>query len=153
VKPRPFVEEIVRDLPPGRALDLACGDGRNAVWLAARGWQVTAVDRQPAFAHPAVRLVTADLERGEFAIEASAWDLILMSYYLQRSLFEPALEGLRPGGLLIVIALLQQPGHTGRFRLAPGELRAAFANHTVLAYREGIPEPGSHPVAQIAVRR
>lgn len=39
-----WVEQELADLPPGRALDLACGEGRNALWLAARGWQVTALD-------------------------------------------------------------------------------------------------------------
>jgi SAM-dependent methyltransferase len=42
--PNRFVAEELSDLPPGRALDLAAGEGRNAVWLAGRGWQVTAVD-------------------------------------------------------------------------------------------------------------
>ena len=42
--PNRFVEQEVGDLSPGRALDLACGEGRNAIWLAARGWTVVAVD-------------------------------------------------------------------------------------------------------------
>ena len=42
--PNQFVESELADLPPGRALDLACGEGRNARWLAERGWQVTAID-------------------------------------------------------------------------------------------------------------
>jgi SAM-dependent methyltransferase len=42
--PNVFVEEELSYLPPGRALDLACGEGRNALWLAQRGWDVTAVD-------------------------------------------------------------------------------------------------------------
>ena len=45
--PNQFVEQALTDLPPGRALDLACGEGRNARWLAQRGWQVTAVDFSP----------------------------------------------------------------------------------------------------------
>ena len=42
--PNQFVEAALADLPPGRAVDLAAGEGRNAVWLASRGWDVTAVD-------------------------------------------------------------------------------------------------------------
>jgi 2-polyprenyl-3-methyl-5-hydroxy-6-metoxy-1,4-benzoquinol methylase len=42
--PNQFVERELRDLPPGRDLNLACGEGRNALWLASLGWQVTAVD-------------------------------------------------------------------------------------------------------------
>ena len=45
--PNQFVERELQELPPGRALDLACGEGRNARWLAKRGWQVTAVDFSP----------------------------------------------------------------------------------------------------------
>ena len=42
--PNQFVQEEVADLPPGRAVDLAAGEGRNAIWLARQGWEVTAVD-------------------------------------------------------------------------------------------------------------
>jgi len=42
--PNPLLVEVARDLPPGRALDLACGSGRNALWLAEHSWNVTAVD-------------------------------------------------------------------------------------------------------------
>ena len=45
--PNQFVEQALTDLPPGRALDLACGEGRNARWLAEQGWQVTAMDFSP----------------------------------------------------------------------------------------------------------
>ena len=44
VEPNVWLAQVARDLSPGRALDLACGEGRNAVWLAERGWRVTAVD-------------------------------------------------------------------------------------------------------------
>ena len=46
--PTPLLVEGASHLPPGRALDLACGAGRNALWLARRGWSVTAVDGSPA---------------------------------------------------------------------------------------------------------
>ena len=42
--PNRFVERELADLPPGRALDIACGEGRNAIWLAHRGWRATGVD-------------------------------------------------------------------------------------------------------------
>ena len=47
-EPDALVERIAAVLPPARALDLACGAGANALWLALRGWDVTAVDRSPA---------------------------------------------------------------------------------------------------------
>src|SRR5215469_15049772 len=54
--PNRFVEEELADLPPGRALDLGAGEGRNAIWLAERGWQVTAVDFSAAGLAKAARL-------------------------------------------------------------------------------------------------
>jgi SAM-dependent methyltransferase len=156
LRPRPFVEEIVRDLPPGRALDLACGNGRNAAWLAERGWDVTAVDRAPTFEHPTIHVRVADLEKHEFVIQESAWDLIVVSYYLQPDLFVPILRGLRPNGIVIVIVHLFEPGHeASRFSLNSGELRPYFQGETILAYREGKPagDPEARSVAQIAVRR
>jgi SAM-dependent methyltransferase len=145
--PRPFVEEIAHGLPAGRALDLACGDGRNAVWLADRGWQVTAVDREPTFTDPRVEIVAADLEQNQFNILPAAWDLILMSYYLQPDLYPAVMRGLKSQGIAIMIVLLHDPTHkSGRFRVSPGQLRGHFRDDDILCYRE---ESG---VAQIAVR-
>ncbi len=158
----PLVVEYAAALPPGRALDLACGSGRHAIWLAERGWSVTAVDRSAAAvaglrrAAPTVDARVADLERHEFPIAGNAWDLILMSHYLQRDLFEPAKRGLRPGGVLIAIVHLFEPGHeTSRFSLHPGELAAYFKDCEILHSREGKPEQDPHgrAVAEIVVRR
>jgi 2-polyprenyl-3-methyl-5-hydroxy-6-metoxy-1,4-benzoquinol methylase len=44
LEPNQFVETELADLPPASAIDLACGEGRNAIWLARRGWAVTAMD-------------------------------------------------------------------------------------------------------------
>ena len=46
-EPMPLLVRVASQLPPGRALDLACGAGRHAIFLASRGWQVTAVDASP----------------------------------------------------------------------------------------------------------
>jgi len=54
--PNQFVEQALADLPPGRALDLACGEGRNARWLAQQGWQVTALDFSPVATEKGRRL-------------------------------------------------------------------------------------------------
>ncbi|MEO8100652.1 MAG: methyltransferase domain-containing protein [Acidobacteriota bacterium] len=160
--PRLFVEHIARNLVPGRALDLACGAGRNALWLAGLGWQVTAVDSSATAiaalrqANPAIETRVADLEKHEFAIQESAWDLIVVSYYLQRDLFPSILRGLKPGGVAILILHMFEPGHeASRFSVQPGELLRCFTGETVLEYREGKPEndAGGRAVAQIAIRR
>ena len=96
--PTPLLVETASKLKPGRALDLACGTGRNAVWLAEHGWKVTAVDRSRAI-DDSLRSArhVADLEKHEFPIVEASWDLIAVSYYLQRDLFEPVKRGREAG--------------------------------------------------------
>ncbi|HEV2198748.1 MAG TPA: methyltransferase domain-containing protein [Bryobacteraceae bacterium] len=161
--PDPLVMEIAGGVQSGRALDLACGAGANTLWLAERGWDVTAVDRSPAAieivrrsaalrgAH--VTALVADLEAHEFVIAPGSWDLILMCRYLQRDLFEPAKLGLAPDGALIVIALLADSGKH-RFRVEPGELARCFADSsgwTIIQQRERATR--DHAVSEIVVRR
>jgi SAM-dependent methyltransferase len=154
MKPRAFVEEMAHDLKPGRALDLACGSGNNAIWLADRGWHVTGVDRSRTIDDPRIEVHIADLEKHEFTIEPGTWDLIVMSYYLQRDLFPAVRQGLAPGGVAIIIAHMFEPGYEqSRFSFHAGELRAAFPESEVIAYREGRTSPDSRAVAQIAIRR
>jgi SAM-dependent methyltransferase len=159
----PLLVDGASDLPPGRALDLACGTGRNALWLAQRGWSVTAVDGSPAaietLRHRAGHLgVTvdaqvADLEKAGFTIEPACWDLIAMCYYLQRDLFEPCKRGLVPGGVMVAIALLVEPGKEhSPFRLQRGELRRYFEEWEILHDREGR-DAWQHTVAEIVARR
>lgn len=162
--PTPLVVDTARHLKPGRALDLACGTGRNALWLASRGWSVTAVDgsavaieklRASAGALP-IDARVADLERGEFKIAEASWDLILVCYYLQRDLFEPVKLGVVPGGVVIAIVHIVEPGEErGRYRLRSGELVRYFEGWEILHSREGVPEDASHrrASAEIVARR
>ena len=151
--PSPLLVQVADLLPPGRALDLACGGGRNAVYLADLGWQVTAVDVSPvAIAEvgrrPNVDARIADLERHEYRIEPVAFDLICDFYYLQRDLFPKIREGIRPGGMFTGAIHL-----TGRFALNSGELREEFAGWKILYYSEA-PEPGhTRTSASIIARR
>ena len=151
--PSPLLVEFAQTLPPGRALDLACGAGCNAIWLAEQGWSVTAVDKAESALGWALR---ADLEAGGFRIEEDAWDLILMSLYLQRDLFDPVKRGLRAGGLAIVIVHLFEPGHeASRFSLHAGELAEYFTGWEILHAREGKPihSPQGRAVAEIVARK
>jgi tellurite methyltransferase len=155
MEPTPLLVETVRKLAPGRALDLACGSGRNAIWLAEHGWQVTAVDRSP-MAIPGADTHVADLEKHEFTIVEGAWDLIVVSYYLQRDLFEPIKRGLRPGGVALAIVHIFEPGHEqSRFSLNPGELAIYFEGWEILHYREGQPNDPEHrrAVAEIVATK
>jgi SAM-dependent methyltransferase len=141
--PTPLLVQVAEMLPPGRALDLACGPGRHALYLASLGWHVTAVDASSA----ALRILRqraagltidarlADLERGEFTIASAAYDLICDFYYLQRDLFPQIREGVHPGGVFAgAIHLAGQKQHS--FVLQPGELREEFAGWKILYYSE-----------------
>jgi len=124
--PAPFLCEVLPLLPPGRALDLATGTGRNAVFLAAHGWRVTGIDssrtalekaaalgqqhgvavhsagephRESSSKLPGLWLLEADLER--YPHRAAQLDLVVCFYYLQRSLFPAIQRALRPGGMIV----------------------------------------------------
>lgn len=166
-EPAPLVTRFSRELAPGDALDLACGPGRNALYLAEQGWRVTAVDGSPlAFeilrTRAAERKVqidarVADLERGEFMIQPGAWDLICDCYYLQRSLIPQMKSGVRRGGIIIAIVHLagadQPQGSPTRAR--PGELRAYFTGWEILHDYEGDSRKACHqqPVAELVARK
>ncbi len=159
--PNPLLVQTASGLPPGRALDLACGTGRNALWLAEHGWSVTAVDGSPTALEILRRRATglrietqiADLEDTGFTIEPATCDLIAMCYYFQRSLIEPCKKGLVPGGVMVAIALLIEPGkELSTFRLQAGELRAYFADWEILRYQE-CTDAWQHRVAELVVRK
>jgi tellurite methyltransferase len=135
--PDPLLVELADSLAPGRALDLACGAGRHAIYLSRLGWRVTAIDAAPAAierlrrAAAAVDARVADLERGEYTIEPAAFDLICDFYYLQRDLFPAIRDGVRPGGVFAGAI-----HRTGSFSLGAGELRNEFAGWKILYYSE-----------------
>lgn len=164
--PARLLIETAEKLLPGRALDLACGTGRNALWLAEHGWRVTAVDGaasairvlrdRASHEHLEIDTAVADLERHEFEIAPAAWDLIAICYYLQRDLFAPAKRGVAPGGILLAIAHTTAPGEEPTsHRLRPGELKNYFDGWQILQYYEGSPFDATHkrPVAEIAARK
>jgi len=161
--PNPLLVDAARYLRPGRALDLACGTGRNALWLARQGWSVTAVDGSATAVEVlrnraersgvTVDAQVADLETNAFTIVPACYDLIVMCYYLQRNLFDPCKRGLVPGGAMVVIALLMEPGKEhSTFRLQPGELRGYFKGWDILHDREGA-DSWEHNVAEVVGRR
>ncbi len=169
-EPMPLLVRTASELKPGRALDLACGMGRHAIFLAERGWQVTAVDASRVGIELAkkagrergveVDWRVIDLECGSFGIEAEAYDLIGVFYYLQRDLFPQIRAGARRGG--IVIAAIHMVDESPdikqmnpEFLLEPGELRAEFHGWEVLHDYEGTPTEGGHQrrTAEIIARK
>lgn len=151
-------------LPPGRALDLACGCGHAAIWLAQRGWNVTAIDVSPVglrFADQlasqsgvSVRWQVADLDH--IPLGESQFDLITVFRFLDRiTLPARIMAALRPGGRLLYETFLAgesapiaSPVQNPAFLLQPGELPKMFHPLQVLAYDEKI--VGSVRLARLA---
>jgi len=134
--------------PAGEVLDLACGGGRHARFLAQQGHVVDAVDRDAqALALLAgvagVRPLRADLEGAPWPYPDRAWDGIVVANYLHRPLFPSLLASLRPGGVLIYETFMVGNERWGRpsnpaFLLQPNELLTAFgADLAVAAFEQG----------------
>lgn len=110
--PNQFVESELADLPAGRALDLACGEGRNARWLAERGWDVTAIDwSSVAIDKDRNANARVDWRVGD-ALTAPLppdLDLVVVAYFqveapARRAAMVRAFDSLAPGGTLFVVA-------------------------------------------------
>ncbi|MEB3034542.1 class I SAM-dependent methyltransferase [[Mycobacterium] nativiensis] len=140
---------VHRDAFPdeGQAIDVACGQGAGAIWLARRGLQVhgfdisaVAIEQARALAERSgvggrCRFDVADLDDG--LPGGPPADVIYSARFRDRRLYRPMMDRLAPGGLLALCALSQVGGTAGRFRAAPGELRAAFSGLEVIAAGEG----------------
>lgn len=144
----------------GRALDVASGAGRHALWLAARGLQVTALDRDPAriaaLRDLGIDARVADLEAPGATLPADAFAIVVVVNYLHRALFPSLVGALAPGGLLVYETFTAEQARLGRptnpdFLLEPGELRRRLAGLTVLREREGVHD--GRAVASIVARR
>jgi SAM-dependent methyltransferase len=131
----------------GAALDIACGQGGAAVWLARRGLTVHGVDISAvAVAHAAAlaaqsgvaarcRFEVADLDTG--LPPGPAVDVLLCHLFRDPRLDRALLDRLAPGGLLAIAALSEVGAVAGRYRVRPGALTAAFPDVTLIAAGEG----------------
>ncbi len=165
-EPAEFLREVLPLLPRGTALDLASGEGRNAVFLAQQGYQVFAVERSrvglektealarengvscqwatqltsPHKQSAQLFLVQADLE--SFVLPSAQFDVVLCFKYLQRPLLPFLQRALRRHGMLVyethTLAQLNFAGgpRSPEFLLQPGELRLAFSTMEILFYSE-----------------
>ena len=124
--------------PVGRALDLACGNGRNSLFLADKGFAVDAVDisgvalNSLAGKHPNIDAICADLD--DWPIPQNRYTLIVNVRFLDRRLFPMIVSGLRPGGVLIFESFLS--GVKDAYCLKPNELLRAFWPLRILLYEE-----------------
>lgn len=144
--------------PGGTVLDLACGTGRHAIYLADQGHAVTAVDIDlslslPHQGKPGVSWLQADLEGAAWPMPGERFAAVVVTNYLHRPLFGPLLEAINPGGVLIYETFSIGQARYGRPRnpshlLLPGELLELVRGRLrVLAY-EDVEEPDQRRCVQ-----
>ena len=136
----------------GRALDVACGRGRHALWLAQQGFATTAIDREPSVVAALdlrarreglpLTALTVDLESGGVTLGEAVYDVVVVVHYLHRPLFPALLAALRPGGVLVYETFIVAQAARGRptnpaFLLEAGELSRLVAPLEIVAAREG----------------
>lgn len=142
------MQHINRVKSSGHILDLACGGGRHLQLALDQGYRVTGVDRDVSLAassitHPALQLMTLDLETGQQPVFKEKFDGIVVTNYLYRPLLACLPDWLMPGGILIYETFMLGNEAFGRprspdFLLAPDELRLSFQTSLVeLDFRQG----------------
>lgn len=175
--PTPLLAEWEPRFGPGRALDVACGAGRNSIFLAAQGWQVDALDISPVGLATArqkaaeknleIRWIEADLGQDPAsALPPGPYDVIVMVRYVNAALYPHLLGRLAPGGVFLCEEHLVceedviGPGNAA-YRLQHNELLDTVTSEKrpgdrLLHYREGIvtdPDGRKAALAQLVLRR
>jgi len=156
-QPNRFLVAEAQRLPPGRALDLACGEGRNAVWLAELGWEVTGVDFSPVAIGKAGQLAAARGVAGEFAVAdlltyepaEQAFDLVI-AFYLQvpvaalNVILRRATAAVASGGTFLLVAHDRsnlEAGYGG-----PQDPNVLYSAEDVVAGLDGLEVERAEPV-------
>jgi SAM-dependent methyltransferase len=163
-EPSAVLRGLAHLLPPtGRALDVAGGGGRHAIWLAQRGLNVTLADisstglataRQRAAA-AGVSIETAEVDLEQDGLPAGSFDLIVSVCYLCRSLFPQFRQSLAPGGTLVVIQptsrnLERNDKPPAAYLFGEGELRALASGLEIVHYEEAWSADNRHDAVLVA---
>ncbi len=166
--PSPFLAEniaLIKALAPGRrAFDIACGEGRNSIFLARHGFAVTGVDisgegiakaaKWAQEAGLAVSFRCQDLADYEFT---ETYDLIINFNFLLRDLVPKMVAALNPGGVIVFDTILDTPAlegsHKREFLLAPGELRKIFSAFPGEIFRDEEIPAGPMPSARLIYKK
>lgn len=165
-RPAPFLEEVLPEIPRGRAIDLAAGSGREAVYLAMHGFQVEAWDRAPEALERAAALAArhgvsietrvCDLEWRP-PLEPGRYALVTCFRFLHRPLFPLIERAVAPGGRLVYETYRVGQEQFGRPRqarylLLSGELESTMPTLSVLRYDEPSPEAGPWTARLLALK-
>jgi tellurite methyltransferase len=149
----PFLKRHIALLPKGKALDIATGEGRNAIFLSQNGFDVEAVDISKMGLRKArklakemgVKILTFDVDLDTYQIKKGQYDLIANFYFLKRSLIPKIKKGLKKGGRVIFETYVLEHRNLGtggpketKYFLKPNELLRLFDGFRILRYREGI---------------
>ena len=147
-KPIPFLVDNIHILRKGKALDVAMGEGRNGVYLATQGFDVTGLDISEKGLEKAHALATknnvtvktkvVDLEKAE--LESNTYDLILCTYYMDRGIYKKFYDALKPGGMVLIetynIDYLKYRKFNAKWALETNELLDIFKGMRVLRYQD-----------------
>jgi SAM-dependent methyltransferase len=143
--PNAFLSEIIKGRKPGRALEIGMGQGRNSVYLAKLGWDVTGFDisergleiasKSAAAAGVKIAAIKAAME--DFDYGAEQWDLIVATYE-GAGWRRKGVPGLKPGGIVVIEGFLRAPGTPPGASFGPNELLKFFLdlNLRILHYQE-----------------
>ncbi len=152
-EPNPFLKRHIHLLPKGRALDVATGEGRNAVFLAQNGFEVDAMDisekglkkARKLAREKGVKINTFLVDLDQYQIEKERYDLIANFYFLKRRLIPRIRNGLKKGGKVIFEtyllehrALATGGPKQAKYFLKPNEPLKLFKKFRIQFYREGI---------------
>ena len=152
-EPNPFLKKHIHLLPKGKTLDMAAGEGRNAVFLAQNGFEVDAVDisekglkkARKLAREKGVKINTFLVDLDQHPIGKERYDLIVNFYFLRRRLIPRIKKGLKKGGKVIFETYLLEHRKLGtggpkqaKYFLKPNELLGLFKDFRILFYREGI---------------
>jgi 2-polyprenyl-3-methyl-5-hydroxy-6-metoxy-1,4-benzoquinol methylase len=161
-EPNPFLRKHIRLLTKGKALDIAAGEGRNAVFLAQQGFEVDAVDisekglkkAQELAREKGVKINTSLIDLDQYPVGREHYDLIADFYFLKRRLIPRIKKGLKKGGRVIFETYLLEHRALGtggpkqaKYFLKPNELIKLFRDFRILFYREGIFREGGRKKA------
>ena len=152
-EPNPFLKKYIHLPPRGKALDIAAGEGKNAVFLAQNGFEVDAVDisekglkkARKLAQEKGVKINTFLVDLDQYQIEKERYDLIANFYFLKRRLIPRIRNGLKKGGMIVFETYLLEHRTLGvegpkqaKYFLKPNEALRLFKTFRIRFYREGI---------------